>query len=199
VAKAWKIEPGEPEPGLPEALRLLPQRLVDLGIAREISREKIAELVDRHPSQIGRWLAYKGLESLAASVLIKLEDGFGLAPGTLLSPYSIDLVTDAKVLDTSAIGEAMGVTPSVLEALLSGAGAGMMSGFGVGLRRAILAATHLFGFPLETVLKAAQEAKAKVGAAELEPESWLGEMRPFLKDKKAESGTHPSYGKVKIG
>ena len=198
-ANQLKLEPDTaPDPQLPEALKLFPERLVSLGLRDQKTREQIAEMAGRHPSQVGRWFSYKGLQELAVSAVIGLENGFRLAPGTLLSPYSIELGCGTLVLDASTTGEAMGVAPSVMRALTSGSGA-RMSEFGIGLRRAILGAVHLMGLPLETVLKAAEAAHAKVGAADLQPEAWLGEMRPYLEGKKTESGTFPSSSSIKIG
>jgi hypothetical protein len=199
VPKELKVEPvAALDDDLPEALRLLPERLVALGNRDGLTREQIAVLAGRDAANVGRWLGYKGLQKLAASAIIGLERGFRLAPGTLLSPYPIDLGQAATPVDVAHVSETMGISPSVMRALADGSGE-KMSEYGIGLRRAILGAVHLMGLPLETVLIAASAAKAKIGAVDLQPEAWLSEMRPFLKEKKLESGSYPSYSSIKIG
>ena len=203
MAKELKIEPGSaPEPELPTALKLFPERLVELGNRHEMeTRKQIAEIAGRHPSQVGRWLKYEGLGDLAASALIGLENGFGLTPGTLLSPYPIELRSNTSVVDVLRAAEAMGIAQSVARALSDGSGETMRE-FAVELKHAVLGAVHLLGFPLESASRAAQEALserlASHGSAEgLSAEMWLTALRPYLRGK-PESGTYPSSSKIKI-
>ena len=177
---------------------MFPERLLTFGSALRKSREELAALAGVNPSTITRWLQYKGLGGINRVAVEKLETGLLLPRGTLLATPDQHGKTQplASVADAAV---ALGLDGTVIEALLGGGKTGdEMKDLGVDLRRAILGAVHLLGYPLESAIPAARKAHAKNPTAELSAESWLAAMREFLPQRPA-SGTFPSSSKIKLG
>lgn len=203
VEEILKAKPERRPAATPEGVWLFPERLALVAEARGLSRQEIASKAHATPGTITRWFQFEGLEALKAPLVCWLEEGLGLPPGTFLgspkwrnpSGKAADVlaVTDMAMrlgLDKSIIAELSGGGPMVNE----------MQGFGDNLKRAVLGAVHLLGYPLEAAVPAAKRALAKVGkGATLTAEGWLSEMRPFLSEFGSPgSGTYPS-DKFKTG
>lgn len=183
MAKDLKIEhPGKRDPTVPEALWLFPERLVALCERDDKDRQQIAVLADRHPAQIGRWLKYQGLNGIAARVLIKLEEGFGLKAGALSSPAPLDLRNNVA---------APGVVGDRAEDLELSA-----RKLPVSLCRAAKACIQLTGRSSRDVCTVAVELHDEIGdPPSADPDWWLIKLRDRLA-KAYPSGDYPSVRSI---
>jgi len=203
VTEILRSKPDQRPEDTPEGVWLFPERLGLVAESRGLSRQELAKNAHTTPGTITRWFQYEGLEGLKAPFVAWLEEELRLPPGTLIgspkwrnpSGKAADVlaVTDMAMrlgLDKSIIAELSGGGPMVNE----------MQGFGDNLKRAVLGAVHLLGYPLEVAVPAAKRALLKVGkGATLTAEGWLSEMRPFLIEiGNPGSGTYPS-DKFKLG
>jgi transcriptional regulator with XRE-family HTH domain len=181
--------------GMPEGLWLAPERISRFAGAQKFGRQQIAELAGVDSSTVSRWLSRK--VSPDAVSLARLELGLKLPAGTLTAdPTQLgNTASPTSVVDSALL---LGLDQTVVDALFGGAGAKEMRELPENLRKAVLGAVHLLGYPLETATRAARMARDKQPAGiVLAADTWFTEMRAILATLGPPgSGSFPSYGQV---
>jgi transcriptional regulator with XRE-family HTH domain len=182
----------------PERLWRLPLALEKLSEAHDFFQKDVVKAAGVDQSTVSRWLAYKGLEGIAAASLLAAEDGLKLPPGSLL-PAGITL-SDPGV---PKLAEAMGLSDDLLVELQSNEVGERMNSLREEVRKAVLGVAHVYGITLEHSVTLAHRLvqKHRFSAAkskELGAPFWFEQIRGSIEKKSDESGTHPSAGKISI-
>jgi transcriptional regulator with XRE-family HTH domain len=190
--KDLKVVEGVRPTDIPEGLWLAPVRIAQYGKARKLGRQEIGELAGVGASTVSRWLSRK--VSPDAASLARLELGLKLPNGTLTAdPTQLgNTASPTSVVDSALL---LGLDQTVVDALFGGPGAREMRELTENLKKAVLGAVHLLGYPLETATAAARMARDKQPAGvELSADTWFNEMRAiFALLGPPGSGSFPAY------
>ncbi len=182
---------------VPEGLWLAPVRIAGHGRERNLGRQEIAELAGVSASTVSRWISRK--ISPDAASLSRLELGLKLPAGALTAdPTQLgNTASPISVIDSALV---LGLDQTVVDALFGGPGAREMRELPEDLRRAVLGAVHLLGYPLEMATKAARIALDRQPAGVvLDADTWFASMRVILNSMGPPgSGSFPSYGQIKV-
>lgn len=189
MSKKLQVEPGKtPPPHLRSALAHFPHRILQLaheaaGPGVEPTRRAIAAIADRDPAQVGRWLKYEGLEGLEVELFIRLEEHYGLIPGTLLLPSPREIRPTDRLLGDSRISAGdTDMMTVVLPAALQMAARALIEYTGRAPRDVCNAALELLD-------------KHGIGPSDRDVDFWFPKLKEHV-HKTSESGEYDSVSSV---